>query len=114
MPGSSRNPGSTTTIFNLIRRHQEAWQYFDSVCGRVDEVAARQQGREITPEDEQVYEAASQAECALLETLCDTPPQTVAGMRAAIEHFVKHEDGCEPEMSGHFLATLLLSPVLAA
>ena len=100
-------------IFAAIERHRDAWRYFESVLNRVDEVLARQHGREVTPEDERVYEAASRVECAAMATLCDTPPKSVAGMRAAIEHFVKHEDGCEPEISGYFLATLLRSRVLS-
>ena len=36
-----------------------------------------------------------------------------AGMRAAIEYFVKFDTGCMPDASGAFLATFLKSPVLA-
>jgi hypothetical protein len=34
-------------------------------------------------------------------------------MWAAIEHLVKYDEGCVPEASGDFLATLLKSPLFA-
>ena len=100
-------------IFAAIEWHREAWRIFDATCGLTDNVVADREGREVTPDDEAAYEAANDAEEAALANMCETPPQTVAGMRAAIEYFVKFDTGCMPDASGAFLATLLKSPVLA-
>jgi hypothetical protein len=46
--------------------------------------------------------------------LIETPPQTAAGVRAAIAHLVSIETGCGvPETGGRFLPTLLQSPLFA-
>jgi hypothetical protein len=42
------------------------------------------------------HSAASNAETEAVEALIATAPQTIAGLRAAIEHLAKYDDGCEP------------------
>jgi hypothetical protein len=88
--------GPTDPTFAAIERHREAWRLVVE-----------------TESDEPAYEAIREAEQEALDALFALPPITVAGMRAAIEWMVKYDDGCVPETSGAFLATLLDSPLLA-
>jgi hypothetical protein len=101
-------------IFAAIALHREAARAFDAVIGLSDEVAAQNQGREVTEADEAAYVAAHEAEAEARAALVSTAPQTLAGMRAAIEYLAHVERGCVPESSGAFLTTLLKSPLLAA
>ena len=99
-------------IFDLIERHRAAFKAFCDASSRTDSVKAKNEGREVTEADEVAYEEASEAQMDLAAELIATPPITVAGMRAAIEHLIKYDAGCEPVACGQFLATLLESPVL--
>jgi hypothetical protein len=100
-------------IIAAIARHKESWEAFEAACHRTDSVLAEQQGREVTQEDEDVYEATNDAEEIALDNLLATPPTTKAGARAALEHLIHYDRGCVPRAVGAFAATLLLSPVLA-
>ena len=100
-------------IFAAIERHKQLFRIFCDLSNRTDEVAAEEEGREVTEADEAALDAASEAEMGAADELVATPPVTVAGMRAAIEHLVRYDAGCEPVALGRFLATLLESPVLA-
>jgi hypothetical protein len=101
-------------IIAAIARHRELWRAFEAVCQRTDGVLAEQQGREVTQEDEDLYEATRDAEEIALDNLLETAPTTKAGARAAIEHLIGYDRGCEPRAVGAFAATLLKSPVLEA
>lgn len=100
-------------IFSAIERHRNAWKAFEAVCQITDEILAKRQGRAVTQEDEDAYEAARAAEESDLDNLLATVPTTKAGARAAIEHLLGYERGCPPRAAGEFAATLLRSPVLA-
>jgi hypothetical protein len=61
----SGNPGQLNSrslevdpIFAAIKRHNEALRAFTAVCPRTDDVVAREEGREVTDEDEAVWAAA--------------------------------------------------------
>ncbi len=100
-------------IIAAIARHKESWQVFEAACHRTDSVLAEHQGREVTQEDEDVYEATNDAEEIALDNLLATVPTTKAGARAALDHLIRYDRGCVPRAVGAFAATLLLSPVLA-
>lgn len=100
-------------IIAAIERHRNGWKAFEDVCQITDEIAAKQQGREVTQEDQDAYELARSAEEIDLANLLATKPTTKAGARAAIEHLIAYERGCPPRAAGEFAATLLQSPVLA-
>jgi hypothetical protein len=101
-------------IFAAIEQHARDWARYVDLSIRNDCVAAEQDGRTITQEDEAAFKAAGLTADESLAALKVTAPTTLAGMRAAIEHFVEFDKGCIPEDSGYFLATLLRSPLLAA
>ena len=100
-------------IFAAIERYKELFRIFCYLGARTDKVAARAEGREVTEADKEALAAASAAETAAADELIATPPVTIAGMRAAIEHIVEYDEGCEPVASACFLATLLESPLFA-
>jgi hypothetical protein len=100
-------------VFPALVRQQAAWDEFGRYCGAVDEVAAEQDGYEITDADRAAYETASDAETAACDALCATPPTTLAGLRAAIEWMLHYDRGFLPDATDAFLVTLLSSPLLA-
>ncbi len=100
-------------IIAAIERHRNGWKTFEEVCQITDEIMAKSQGREVTQEDKNAYEAANRAEEIDLANLLATKPTTKAGARAAIEHLLAYERGCPPRAAGEFAATLLRSPVLS-
>jgi hypothetical protein len=100
-------------IFAAIKRHNAAWKAFGDTCPRIDEVIARNEGREVTDADEAAYEAANQYEEDAFEALITLPPVTLPGFRAAVHYFIEFETDCIPGATDKFLAALLASPVLA-
>jgi hypothetical protein len=101
-------------VFAAIERHRAAWDAYGVTCYRTDDVLAKQQGREVTQADEDAVEEAGEFERQAIADLIETPPQTTAGMRAAIAHLIAIEYGSVPEMGGRFLPALLQSPLFAA
>jgi hypothetical protein len=95
-------------IFEAISRHNERFRLFCALSDRHDV-----EGRAETKADKAATEAASNAETEAVEAPIATAPQTIAGLRGAIEHLAKYDDGSEPVASGRFLAALLKSPLLA-
>jgi hypothetical protein len=64
--------------------------------------------------DLDAFEAASAAEGEALDALCSTPPTTIAGARAAIEHVMAIEDAQQVPAARAYLENLLASPLLQA
>jgi hypothetical protein len=95
-------------ILDAISRHNERFRLFCALSDR-----AEVEDRAETKADKAATEAASNAEGEALEALIATAPQTIAGLRAAIEHLVQFDEGSEPVASGRFLGALLKSPLLA-
>jgi hypothetical protein len=86
-------------VFALIEAHKAAW-------ARLLETEAR-------TNDYEALEAAGRAVDAALEEIMRSPPTTRAGARAVIEHLVEWDKDGIRDTSGHYLATLLRSAVLA-
>jgi len=107
---SAANPDP---IFAAIERHKKAWRVFSDCCDLTDNVAAENEGRIVTEADEAAYEAANDAEYEARDVLFQTPAETVAGVRAFIEHYIEYDAGCMDEVTAAFLESLLESPVLA-
>jgi len=97
-------------IFAAIERHKKAFSDYGDACKLTDTVAARNEGREITANDEATFDAFSEAEEAALDDLLTLAPITRAGARAALEYIA---DMDADECLVGFAATLLKSPVLA-
>jgi len=97
-------------IFAAIERHKKAFSDYEGACKLTDTVAARNDGREITANDEAEFEAASEAEEAALDDLLTLAPITRAGARAALEYI---GDMDADECLVGFAETLRNSPVLA-
>jgi hypothetical protein len=104
--------GEPDPIFPAIDRHRRLEAAFDDVCRLTDEVAAKQDGREITPSDEELYDHASERADSALAALVGTVPVTVAGVRAMLT-YVFSLDSLEDETRDACLASLLRSPALA-
>jgi hypothetical protein len=96
-------------IFAALERHRAAWDAVLATADPADEVLAWQEGRTVSEADE----AANDAENAAKEALMNTTPLTLAGVKAAIAHFVAWDEGCIPETSGEYMSTLLRSPVFS-
>jgi hypothetical protein len=89
-------------IFDAISHHDERFRLFCALSDRHDV-----EGRPETKADKAATEVASTAETEAVEALIATAPQTIAGLRAAIEHLAKYDDGSEPVASGRFLRALM-------
>jgi hypothetical protein len=111
--GVACSPHPEAELFAAIERHRAAFAAFVDTCGPTDTVLAAQQGREVTQADEDACDDALAAEKDALSELKATAPLTLAGMRAAIQYFVGFDEGCVPEDSGEYMATLLRSPIFA-
>jgi hypothetical protein len=92
-------PESSDPIFALIEAHREAW---------ADYVAA---DHSAAPAGEK-EELGRRADAAF-GRLSKTAPTTLAGARAAIEHFIAFDEGCVPQRSFEYLETLLRAPIFA-
>jgi hypothetical protein len=95
-------------IFDAISRHNERFRLFSALSDRADV-----EDRAETKADKAATEAASSAETEAVEALIATAPQTIEGLRAAIEHLSRYDEGSEPVVSGRFLRALVNSPLLA-
>ena len=98
-------------IFMAITCHQSAFETFGDACRLTDEVAARNEGREVTEADQSEWNTKLAAEAAALDRFTATIPTTIAGARAAIAHRVKCGEGSIPDKSGEYLSRLLDWPV---
>jgi len=101
-------------IFAAIARHRAADAALGAASMRADDIAAKEEGREVTDADRAAHEAALAEDDAALEALLATDPTTLGGLRALVAHFVKTEgDLASDDPSYRCLETLLRSPLLA-
>ena len=98
-------------VFGAIARHKALDAEYCAASCLTDEIAARQEGREVSDDDEAVMDHATQSERQALAEFLDTVPGSKAGCRAAIRYLA--EIDFSGEYSGQFLASLLRSPVFA-
>jgi hypothetical protein len=101
-------------VFAAIERHRAALARLNFTCGLTDDVAAEQEGRTITADDEAQHAAADDDEAEAFSGLLSTAPQTKGGARELIEYVATLDDlkGVEEALPA-FLATLLRSPLIA-
>jgi hypothetical protein len=86
---------------------------FTAECPRIDEVVARDEGREVTDEDAAAWAAASAAEEEAFEAFAAVSPVTMPGLRAAIHYFLEFDcHSLPPGSTDSFLTALLASPLL--
>lgn len=97
-------------IFAVIERHKLACGDFEAACLRTDDVAAEEEGRQVTQEDKDAYESAIEADKIAMMALLSTVPTTQAGARAAIEYVCSID--WHGEQISAFAASLLKSPLL--
>jgi hypothetical protein len=81
-------------IFGLIGAHKAAW----AQCMELDE------------RNHETFEEGGQAADAAMYKLMNTPPTTLAGIRAIIQYLVEWDN----DSGYYYLPTLLRSPLLAA
>ena len=81
-------------IFGLIGAHKAAWTQF----------------MELDERDHETFEEGGQAADAAMYKLMNTPPTTLAGIRAIIQYLVEWDN----DSGYYYLPTLLRSPLLAA
>jgi hypothetical protein len=96
--GSSEDMFEDDPIFVAIDRHRAANAAWNAIDGDVDPKADG---------------LASIAEKEAIEDVITTAPETILGLRAAIEYLARYDSGCEPTASGRFLKAALKSPVLS-
>jgi hypothetical protein len=80
-----------------------------------DQVAAEEEGRKVTTEDETAYRSASVGAATTLQALAATVPQTAAGICAVLGYFADNPDLSfeEPEVIEACIRSIVASPVLA-
>jgi hypothetical protein len=105
-------PADADPIFAAIERHKAAEARYDAACGLTDEVAARCEGRAITPADHREFDAASESADDALRGFIETTPATLAGVRGFLRHCID-EESLKDYSIYEALETLLHSPVLA-
>jgi hypothetical protein len=110
LPAAARAaPTAVDPIFAAIKRHKIAEAAYVATLNPIDEVQAREQGREITQDNRDAYVAAGQASEDILAELLTTVPLSAAGARAALEYLIGYDDGYH---LAAFAPTLLKSPLL--
>ncbi len=97
-------------IFAAIERHKTAAQAFEAACPLADDVAAEEEGRRITAEDETAYVAARDADEAALSAMLSTVPTSRSGARAVIQYVASID--WHGEQLRALAASLAASPVL--
>jgi hypothetical protein len=101
------------SVFAAIERHRKAFDLFGETCSRTDEIAAKNEGREITDADRAAVDAVSRAETEAMASWLSLPPATSAGMRASIEYALELDCGMSDETLGELAPALLKSPILS-
>jgi hypothetical protein len=94
-----------------IEAHRIADNRLTAACGRADEVAASEEGREVTEADEAELSDATDAETMALDALMASTPTTKPGAQAFIAYLA--EQDCIRLDVGDVLAMLARSPLLA-
>ena len=79
----------TDPIFAVINQHKQTQTRLPEACRLADAVLAKQEGREVTCKETAALMAADDAEEAATDARLSTPPGSVAGVRAAIGHFLE-------------------------
>jgi hypothetical protein len=97
-PKGSSEDVEDDPISVAIDRHRAANAAWNAIDGDVDPKADG---------------LASIAEKEAIEDLITTPPETILGLRAAIEYLAHYDSGCEPTASCRFIKAALKSPVLS-
>lgn len=97
LPASSADP-----VFAAIERHRAQWSAYVEATHR------------LSMAELDAFQGANVDADAALEAFLETPPRSLAGMRAALAHAVAFDRGCVPEIGGRLGATLLRSPLFAA
>jgi hypothetical protein len=87
-------PAERDPIFGLVAAHKAAWAQFT----------------ELDDRDHETFEEGGRAADAAMYELMNTPPTTLAGMRAIIQYLVDWDN----DSGYYYLPTLLRSPLLAA
>ena len=80
-------------IFGLIGAHKAVWAQF----------------MELDERDHETFEEGGQAADVAMDELMNTPPTTLAGIRAIIQYLVEWDN----DSGYYYLPTLLRSPLLA-
>jgi hypothetical protein len=114
--GSAISPeGADADLFALVGEGKHWWGRIDTYCTLCDSVAARNEGREVLPEDQAKLDEAQENYDAALYAATDCVPQTIAGFRALLEWIAMdgHGIGVNDELLAAFIANALASPVLA-
>jgi hypothetical protein len=87
-------PAELDPIFGLVAAHKTAWAQFV----------------ELDERDPETFEEGGRAADAAMYELMNTPPTTLAGMRAIIQYLIDLDD----DTGYYYLPTLLRSPLLGA
>jgi hypothetical protein len=100
-------------VFTAIERPKAAWDALGATLAAVDEVVAKQRGREITGVDRDANRQADAALGAARDEFVATIPTTMAGLRAALEYAVEIDRPNVPQVGGRIAPALLKLPVFA-
>jgi hypothetical protein len=87
-------PAKLDPIIRLVAAHKAAWAKF----------------MELDDRDHETFEEGGRAADAAMYELMNTPPTTLAGMRAIIQYLVDWDN----DSGYYYLPTLLRSPLLVA
>jgi len=98
-------------IFAAIAEYKRLDAIFGDCCGLEDEVAAENEGREITEADKQVVKAALDASNNAFAEVLETVPSTLAGLKALLE--LVQSESVTYEYIDIAMQSALKSPVFA-
>jgi len=99
-------------IFAALAEYKRLDDIFGECCRLEDEVAAKNEGREITEAERQIVQAAADASNEAFSDLLETVPTSMAGLRALLET-VLHE-ALNYESVDTAMRTALKSPVFVS
>ncbi len=110
---ASAYPALDAEILALSAATLAAWEYFGETCRFDDDVAAREEGRLITPEQRQIHKDADAEHERLRWDLLTSAPKTNRGVRAVFE-YLRRDPYLDGDEIKAFAEAMLASDALAA
>ena len=109
-------PVTDASLFALITEGERWWAEIGIYAARCDCVVARQEGREVAPDDQANLDEAHASYRGCFERMLASTPHAAAGMRAQLEWVTRECDGSllPHEHLRALLGSLLASPILSA
>jgi len=99
-------------VFAALAEYKRLDAIFGECCGLTDEVAAKNEGREITEAERQIVQAGADASEQAFDKLLNTVPTTLGGLKVFLE--TVFDESVNYEAVDIAMQTALKSPVFVS